>query len=92
MKISSFEVVLIITTIMEINPWFQVVEMFRSKSTGSVSWLTFVSISVIGTLWLVYAIQINNWPLIVGNIIKLISSLAVLIAYLHYYKKQKDIS
>jgi uncharacterized protein with PQ loop repeat len=40
---------------------------------------------VIGSMWLVYGIQINSLPLIIGNGIKLFASLAVTIAYLKYH-------
>lgn len=82
--ISSLEVLLIISAILEFNPILQAIKIVRLKQTKEVSLLTFLGILSIGVLWFVYGIQIKSLPLIIGNAIKLFSSLTVIIVYYIY--------
>lgn len=75
---------LIGSTLLELNPLFQAFKSLRMKSAKDVSPMTFATITVIGSMWLYYGITINNIPLIIGNILKLISALAVLVVYVKY--------
>ena len=81
MSLTPLEYILIISTLLEFNPLFQAVKSVRNKSVKDVSLWTFLSIVVIGTLWLVYGITIHNWPLIIGNVIKLLTALSVVVIY-----------
>jgi uncharacterized protein with PQ loop repeat len=82
MHMSPFEVVLIGTTVLEINPFFQAVKIARSRNILSVSFWTYLMIFSIGATWFVYALMIRNLPLLVGNAIKGLASLTVMIVYL----------
>ncbi|GEM_PF-1334845 len=84
MNLTPLEYILIISTLLEFNPLFQMVKSVKNKSVKDVSLWTFLSITVIGTLWLIYGISIHNLPLIIGNIIKLFTSLSVVIIYFKY--------
>ena len=84
MSLTPLEYILIISTLLEFNPLFQAVKSVRNKSVKDVSLWTFLSIVVIGTLWLVYGITIHNWPLIIGNVIKLLTALSVVVIYFKY--------
>ena len=84
MEATPLEVILIISTLLEFNPLFQAVKSIRTKSVNDLSVFTFVSITVIGSLWLWYGITIGSLPLIIGNIIKLFTALTVVIIYLKY--------
>lgn len=84
MNLTPLEYILIISTLLEFNPLFQAVKSVKNKSVKDVSLWTFLSIVTIGTLWLVYGITIRNWPLIIGNIIKLFTALSVVIIYFKY--------
>lgn len=75
---------LVASTLLEFNPLFQAVKSIRQKSVQDVSLWTFLSILVVGGMWLAYGIIIHNIPLIIGNSIKLFAAFAVVIIYFKY--------
>ena len=87
MHFTPLEILVIISTVLEFNPLFQAVKSIKTRSVKDLSVYTFLSITIIGTLWLVYGISINNIPLIIGNIIKLFTAFAVVVIYFLYRKK-----
>ncbi|MBI1755283.1 hypothetical protein HY250_02155 [Candidatus Azambacteria bacterium] len=84
MHLTPLEIILVISTLLEFNPLFQAVKSIRMKSVKNVSISTFLSILIIGTLWLYYGITIMNIPLIIGNAIKLFTALTVVVIYFKY--------
>ncbi len=88
MYLTPLEWILIITTLLEFNPLFQTFKSIKNKSVKDISPWTFVSIAVIGSLWLYEGFLISNTPLIVGNTFKLFSSLTVIVVYFYFKKKQ----
>ena len=86
MHLSALEYILIVSTLLELNPLFQSVKSIRTKSVKDLSIWMFLSIVVIGSLWLYYGITINSVPLIIGNSLKLFTSLSVVIIYFKYKK------
>jgi MtN3 and saliva related transmembrane protein len=88
MHIGPFEIMLIASTLLEFNPIFQAIKIIRTKEAKDVSLSTFLMILVIGVMWLIYGIQIQSLPLIIGNAIKLLSSGTVIIVY-SLYKRAK---
>ncbi len=89
MKLSWLEILLVATSLLEFNPLFQAVKSLKSRKVANVSPYTFLSIMMIGTLWLVYGIQINSLPLIAGNVVKLFSSTSVVAVYCFYNRREK---
>jgi len=83
-NLSTLEIILIISTLLEFNPLFQALKSIKRKSVKDLSLYTFLSITIIGLLWLYYGITINNIPLIIGNAIKLFTSLSVVIIFVKY--------
>lgn len=88
MHLNTLDYILIASTILEFNPLFQAVKSVKTKSVKDISPLTFISILTIGALWLFYGITIGSVPLILGNAIKLFTSLTVIIIYLKYRSKK----
>jgi len=86
MHLGPLEYILIASTILEFNPLFQTIKSVKTKSVKDISPLTFFSILMIGALWLFYGITIHSIPLIIGNAIKLFTSLTVVVIYLKYKK------
>jgi len=86
-QLTSLEYILIVSTILEFNPILQTLKAVKRKSVEDISLGTFLSIFVIGSMWLYYGITISNTPLIIGNAIKLLSSLTVLVIYFQYKSK-----
>ncbi len=87
MHLTTLEIILVISTLLEFNPLFQAVKSIKTKSVKDISVLTFFSILIIGCLWLYYGITIKSFPLIIGNIIKLFTALTVIIIYFKYKKE-----
>lgn len=77
---------------LEFNPVFQAIKIVRLKQAKDVSLYTFLMILGIGAMWLVYGIQIQSLPLIIGNSIKLFASLTVIIAYTIYKQPKTNIT
>lgn len=88
MSLTPLEIMLLVSTLLELNPILQTVKIIRLKESRDVSLWTYVMILTIGTMWLVYGVQIESLPLIVGNAIKLFASLTVILAYLRYRNGQ----
>ena len=84
MNLTPLEYILVVSTLLEFNPLFQAVKSIRNKSVKDVSLPTFLSILIIGALWLWYGISIQNVPLIIGNTIKLFTALSVVVIYVKY--------
>jgi MtN3 and saliva related transmembrane protein len=87
MHLTPLEYILIASTLLEFNPLFQAIKSVKRKSAKDVSLLTFLAILAIGALWLFYGISIKNIPLIIGNAIKLFTSLSVVIIYFMFQNK-----
>lgn len=84
MQLTPLEYMLIVSTLLEFNPLFQVIKSIKNKSVQGVSLLTFLSILLIGGMWLAYGIIIDNIPLIIGNSIKLFTAFTVVVIYFRY--------
>lgn len=88
MQIGPLEVMLIASTLLELNPLLQAIKIIKLKQSTDVSLWTYVMILTIGFMWLFYGIKIESLPLIIGNAIKLFASLTVIISYLVYKNKK----
>lgn len=62
----------------------QVIKTLRTRSTGDISFLTFIAICTGGFLWLVYGIMLSSWPIIVANTIGFLLSFTVLLLKIRY--------
>lgn len=87
MALTTLEYILIVSTLLEFNPLFQAFKSIKNKSVKDVSLFTFLSITLIGSLWLYYGITIQNVPLIIGNSIKLFTGFLVVLIYFRYKKR-----
>jgi MtN3 and saliva related transmembrane protein len=87
MDLTPLTYILLVSTLLEFNPLFQTMKSIRNKSVKDVSPLTFTAILIIGALWLFYGITIQSLPLIVGNAIKLFTSITVVVIYFIYRKR-----
>ena len=62
----------------------QAVHTFKTKDVRGIS-LTMYSIFVVGiTLWLVYGLLLNAWPIVVANAVTLTLAVAILAMKLRY--------
>lgn len=92
MTITPFEMMLITSTVLELNPILQTIKIIKHKEARDVSIWTYVMILAIGVMWLVYSFQIDSLPLIIGNAIKIFASVTVIIAYMKYRKGNEGIN
>jgi uncharacterized protein with PQ loop repeat len=81
MRVGKFEGILILSALLEINPFFQAAKMWQTKTAHDVSPWTFLMILSIGCLWFAYGVRMKSRPLMVANAIKLVASSTVLIVY-----------
>lgn len=65
----------------ELNPLFQFYKSYGAGGMEQVSVHTFLTIALIGLIWLIYGWSIRSWPLVWSNVFKLGSSGAVLMLY-----------
>ncbi len=87
MQIGPFEIMLTASTLLELNPLFQSVRIFKRKDASDVSITTYLMILAIGIMWFIYGLRIASLPLIVGNAIKLVASLSVIVTCLVFQRK-----
>ena len=64
----------------------QAFKIFRRKSSADVSLVTYLMLLPGATIWLLYGVGLGNLPLIITNIIGVISCVSVIAAYFAYKK------
>ena len=60
-------------------------KVYRTKSTGDLSMTTFILTLCAGIFYLIYGLLINNWPLIICNIV-----VTIITIFLIYFKFKYD--
>ncbi|MDI9544548.1 MAG: SemiSWEET family sugar transporter [Bacteroidales bacterium] len=70
-----------------VNQMPQAWKIIRSKDTGSISLYTYSLLWIAVTLWLIYGIVIRDKPLIISNIISIVS-----ITYIYFIKLKNTLS
>ncbi len=84
--IDILSIVTTITGILMSGGYFtQTWKIWKNKSSKNVSPATYYIFGVGVAVWLIYGIAINNWVVIISNVVAEIGALAVLISY-HIYK------
>jgi len=64
----------------------QIWKMVKRKSSADISLTTYILFCTAGALWLLYGLTINNFPLIMVNVILLIGAVGVIVTYFKYKK------
>lgn len=62
----------------------QVVKIYKNKDAKDISTATFCIFSCGVTLWLVYGIVVNEWPIIIANGVTLALSCLIIVMKLIY--------
>lgn len=68
----------------------QIIKTLKSKDTNGVSLLLFVIFLAANTIALVYAIMIDQQPLIIKYIIAIITTVIYIGIFLFYYSKKRN--
>ena len=81
--------ILIILTIifgiaMSFGYFTQTYKIFSRKSSKDISLWTYLFFALGIIIWLIYGITINNFPIIISNIVYLIGAISVIIAYFSF--------
>lgn len=55
----------------------QVVKVYRTRSAGDLSWPTFVCLVFGIVLWIAYGWMLDQWPIVIANVLTLGLALAI---------------
>ncbi len=82
----------ILTTIVGVAMGFsglpQAIKIFKTKSAGDVSPLTYIILLFGGVVWALYGIEIKSVPLVLSNAIGTFTVSLVLFSYYRYSKRK----
>lgn len=67
----------------------QIIKIFKTKSAKDLSLITQTIFLLSSVVWLIYGIKLNNFPLIVANIIYVVTYAIIIIGFLIYEKNKK---
>jgi MtN3 and saliva related transmembrane protein len=62
----------------------QVIKIYKRKSAKDISVWTWLILSVGSSIWILYGIEINSYPLIIGNIAALICFIIIIVGWFLY--------
>ena len=65
----------------------QIVKIFRTKSAKDLSITTNIIFLLSSCVWLLYGIELSNYPLIIANIIYVLTYGLIIIGFFSYTKK-----
>ncbi len=66
----------------------QIIKIFKNKSAKDLSLITNTIFLLSSFVWLIYGFQLNNYPLMIANIIYIITYTLIIIGFLLYGKKK----
>ncbi|MBS3078863.1 hypothetical protein J4218_01965 [Candidatus Pacearchaeota archaeon] len=66
----------------------QWIKIFRRKSAKDISIITYSFVFIAAIIWLLYGIEINNFPLILANVFGVINLGLVIIGWLIYGREK----
>ena len=67
----------------------QAVKIYQRKSAKDISVLTYLIIDIGAIVWILYGLELNNFPIIISNVLGLTTSTFILIEYYYYGKIRK---
>lgn len=80
-----FEIVgFVAATLTTIAFFPQVIKVYKTKETKSISLSMYIVFTIGILLWLIYGVYLNSLPMILANAITLISSIYILLMKLKY--------
>ncbi len=63
----------------------QAYRIFKRKSAKDISLITYLILFVGGIIWILYGIEIDNFPLILANVIGIFGVSSVIIGWIKYH-------
>lgn len=67
----------------------QAYKIFQSKSAKDISLVSFLIVEFGSLVWVLYGLEIKNYPIVIPNILGFIATTLVLIGYFLYSGKRK---
>ncbi len=67
----------------------QIYKIFKTKSAKDISVLTYIILTIGSFVWILYGIEIKNFPVLIMNILAFIEFIFILIGCYLYGKKKK---
>ena len=67
----------------------QAIKIFQRKSVRDISLTTYVIVEVGSLIWILYGLEIKNYPIVIPNVLGFLATGLVLIGYLLYRKAEK---
>lgn len=67
----------------------QAIKIFRKKSAADVSEITYFITTIGGFVWILYGLEIKNFPIVLSNIIGVAMSVLVLTGWFLYGRDRK---
>jgi MtN3 and saliva related transmembrane protein len=77
-------------TAMAVSGVFQSYRIFKRKSAGDVSIITYSILTAGGLIWILYGMEISNFPIIITNSIGLVVAASIVIGWFLYGKERKS--
>jgi MtN3 and saliva related transmembrane protein len=62
----------------------QALKVYRTRSAGDLSWPTFLCLVIGIVLWVAYGWMIDQWPIVIANVVTLGLALAIVAGKLIY--------
>lgn len=67
----------------------QAIKIYQRKSAKDISVLTYVIIDIGAIVWILYGLELNNFPIIISNILGFMTSTLILMEYYYYGRTRK---
>lgn len=70
----------------------QAVKVYRTRSAGDLSWPTFLCLVVGIVLWVAYGWMLDQWPIVIANVVTLGLALAIVAGKVIYSPRRLPVA
>jgi len=70
----------------------QAVKVYRTRSAGDLSWPTFICLVVGIVLWVAYGLMLDQWPIVIANVVTLGLALAIVAGKVLYSPRRAPVA
>jgi MtN3 and saliva related transmembrane protein len=68
----------------------QALQVYRTRSAGDLSWPTFLCLVVGIVLWIAYGWMLDQWPIVIANVVTLGLALAIVAGKVLYSPRRAE--
>lgn len=76
-------------TVLGLSGFPQVIKIFRTKSAKDIAPLTYLIVEVGSIIWILYGLELKNFPIVLANILGFTTTSLILIGYYLYGRTRK---